>query len=120
MILALPVDEETLEGSVCISFGRAPFFCYYNTETKTAEFIDNEAKNASGGAGITSSQNIVDKGTDVLLTVRCGQNAAEVLTGGNVKIYKTKFDTVIKNIEAFENGDLDLLGEIHPGFHGAK
>lgn len=117
MIIALPVDEKNIDTPVCISFGRAPFFMFYNTETKEVEYLDNGANSQTGGAGITSSQNIVDKNADILLTIRCGQNAADVLEGGGVKIYKTKFDTAMKNIEAFENDDLEILGEIHPGFH---
>lgn len=120
MIIAIPVDDKSKDTKVCISFGRAPYFMFYDTEAKKDEYLDNIANSQTGGAGITSAQNIVDKKADILLTIRCGENAAQVLEGGDVKIYKTKYEDAMKNIEAFENGDLEILGEIHPGFHNHK
>ena len=117
MIIAIPVDEKEINTKVCISFGRTPFFMFYNTETKEAEYFDNSAFNAQGGAGIKAAQKIVDMKADVVLTIRCGENAATVLDGGNVKIYKTQFETAMDNIKAFEENRLSVLNEIHPGFH---
>ena len=34
MKIAIPVDEKTLESNVCVSFGRAPYFLVYDTETR--------------------------------------------------------------------------------------
>lgn len=117
MIIAIPVDEKKIDSNVCISFGRTPFFMFYDTDKKEAEFFDNAAISAQGGAGILASQVIVDKKASCLLTMRCGQNAEEVLSGGNVKIYKTIYPTAIENIEAFQKDELNFLSEIHPGFH---
>lgn len=117
MIIAIPVDEKDINSKVCVSYGRTPYYEFYNTETKTAEFIDNEAANASGGAGIQASQMLVDKGVETVLTIRCGQNAADVLNAANIDIYKTNAETANANIEAFEKGELSSLTDIHPGFH---
>ena len=117
MIIAIPVDEKNENSKVCVSYGRTPFYMFYNTETKTSEFIDNEAAQASGGAGIKASQMLVDKNVSVVLTIRCGQNAADVLNAANVKIYKTQAETAKENIEAYEKGELKILTDIHPGFH---
>ena len=117
MIIAIPVDEKNENSNVCVSYGRTPFYMFYNTETKTLEFIDNEAANASGGAGIKASQMLVDKDVNVVLTIRCGQNAADVLNAANVEIYKTQAETARANIEAFKKGELEPLTDFHPGFH---
>jgi hypothetical protein len=70
-------DENTDRTNVCISFGRAPFFMLYDSETKNASFIDNNAASSQGGAGIRAAQNIVDSKADALLTPRwrgqCGR-----------------------------------------------
>lgn len=118
MKIAIPVDHKTKIGNVCISFGRAPYFMLFNTETQETTFIDNEAANSQGGAGIKAAQTLVDAGTDVLLTPRCGENAAVVLQKANIKMYKTLPGNVEDNLVAYENGTLELLEEIHPGFHG--
>lgn len=117
MIIAIPVDEKNENSKVCVSYGRTPYYMFYNTETKVTEFIDNEAAQVSGGAGIKASQMLVDKGVNVVLTIRCGQNAADVLNAAKVDIFKTKSEIAKDNIEAFEKGELEPLTDIHPGFH---
>ncbi len=118
MKIAIPVDEKTLESNVCISFGRTPYFLIYNVETKESEFIDNSAAASTGGAGIKAAQMIVDCDVDVLLTPRCGENAANVLKAADIEIYKTTSLPIKENIDAYVNKKLPLLDEIHAGFHG--
>ena len=89
MKLAIPVETKDLESKVCLSFGRAPYFLIYDTETKEHVVIDNTAATSMGGAGIKASQAILDQGAEVLLAPRLGKNAADVLKSANVKIYKT-------------------------------
>ncbi len=117
MKLAIPVDEKDINSNVCISFGRTPYFMIYDTESKEAEFFDNEAASSPGGAGIKAAQSLVDKKIDVLLTPRCGGNAADVINGANVKMYKTSTESIKTNIENFEAGKLSLLTEVHEGLH---
>ncbi len=118
MKIAIPVDEKNLESNVCVSFGRAPYFLVYDVETKESVFIDNSAASSKGGAGIKAAQTIVDNKADVLLTPRCGQNAADVIKSANIKIYKTIAGSVKDNIDAFTANKLSLLDEFHAGFHG--
>ncbi|MDD2217406.1 MAG: NifB/NifX family molybdenum-iron cluster-binding protein [Eubacteriales bacterium] len=118
MKIAIPVDEGILESNVCISFGRTPYFLIYDTETKESVFIDNSAAASTGGAGIKAAQAIVDNKADALLTPRCGENAADVLKAAEIKIFKTTSESIKDNIDAFIEGKLSLLNEIHPGFHG--
>lgn len=118
MKLAIPVDRADISTDVCVSFGRAPFFLIYDTDTKESVFLDNNAAASAGGAGIKAAQIIVDSQADALLTPRCGQNATDVLEGGGVKLYKTAGISAQNNIDAFVKGELALLDEAHPGFHG--
>jgi predicted Fe-Mo cluster-binding NifX family protein len=118
MKIAMPVDEKTMESSVCISFGRTPYFLIYDTETKESVFLDNSAAASQGGAGIKAAQAVADSQAGALLTPRCGENAAEVINAAKIKIYKTINDSIKDNIAAFQEGKLSLLDEIHAGFHG--
>ena len=120
MKIAIPVEETNINSKVCKSFGRAPFFLFYDTETKENVFLNNSATFSSGGAGIKAAQTIVDQKAEVLLTPQCGENAANVFQVGGVKIYKTQSDSVQENIDAFTAQELLLLTEIHTGFHGHK
>ena len=74
MKIVIPVDAKTLESNICASFGRAPYFLIYDTETKESVFINNSAAASTGGAGIKAAQTIVDNNANALLTPRCGQN----------------------------------------------
>ncbi len=118
MKIAIPVDEKSLESNVCISFGRTPYFLIYDTDTKESVFLDNSAVASTGGAGIKAAQTIVDNKTNVLLTPRLGENAADVFKAAEIKIYKTTTASAKDNIDAFIVGKLPLLDEIHAGFHG--
>ena len=119
MKIAIPIDDKSMETSVCSSFGRTPYFLIYDTESKESVYLDNSAAAASqGGAGIKTAQTIVDNKVNALLTPRCGENAAEVLKAANVKLYKTVDASVVNNIKAFNDGQISLLADIHPGFHG--
>ncbi len=117
MIIAIPVDDVSMETNICISFGRTPYFLIYDTETKDAIFLSNSAAASQGGAGIKAAQMIIDNHADALLTPRCGENAAEVFNAAGIKIYQTNGSLLKHNLQAFEKGELSLLNEIHPGFH---
>lgn len=118
MKIAIPVDDNHMETNVCMSFGRAPYFLIYEIESGKSVFIENAAANSQGGAGIKAAQTVVDNKTDALLTPRCGENAAEVIQAANIKIYKTMNSSLKESIDAFKDGKLSLLDEIHAGFHG--
>jgi predicted Fe-Mo cluster-binding NifX family protein len=118
MRIAIPVDEQSLESGVCPSFGRSPYFLFYNTITKESYYLDNGAVASQGGAGIRAAQVIADHGVKALIAPRCGENAEEVLRKAEVLIYKAIPGTAKRNIDAFEAGKLVLLSDFHPGFHG--
>jgi len=117
MIIAIPADEKSLESKVCVSFGRAPYFAIYDTNTKTTRYLDNSAAAAQGGAGINAAQLIVDNKVNVLLAPRCGENANDVLKSADIKIFKTMDNTIDNNIKAYLEGSLSELELIHKGFH---
>lgn len=117
MKIAMPVDQNVLDTTVCVSFGRTPFFLIYDTNTKEAQFLDNSAAASQGGAGIKAAQLVVDHNVEALLTPRCGENAAEVIKSANIQIYKTVETSVLETLKAFDAGQLSILMEIHAGFH---
>ncbi|HPY98937.1 MAG TPA: NifB/NifX family molybdenum-iron cluster-binding protein [Clostridia bacterium] len=118
MKVAVPVTEKSYESNVYASFGRAPYFLIYDTETKKSKFIENSAATSMGGAGIKAAQTIIDNKVNVVLAPRCGQNAAHVIQSADILIYKTVAGSAKDNIDAFVAGKLSLLDEIHAGFHG--
>jgi predicted Fe-Mo cluster-binding NifX family protein len=118
MIIAIPIDDQSPENTVCVSFGRAPYFLIYDTESEGKSIIHNSAASSQGGAGIKAAQAVVDSHAEVLLTPRCGENAAEVIKAAGIKMYKTTSDSIKDSISAFNEGKLSPLEDIHPGFQG--
>lgn len=118
MIIAIPVDENKTD--VCASFGRAPYFLLWEEETGQSRLADNPAAQAQGGAGLQAAQFVVDQGTNVLITPRCGQNAAEVLQLAGIKIYKTQGADAMENLAAFRENRLEELTHFHAGFQGIQ
>lgn len=89
----------------------------YDTESKESSYVDNTAAASQGGAGIKAAQLLVDQKVEAVITPRCGQNAADVLNAANIKMYQSNHSLAIENIKAFENGNLNLLTEVHEGLH---
>ena len=119
MIVAIPVNEKKIDSEVCISFGRTPLFLIYDTESKEEKYLDNSAIAETAGAGIKAAQSIVDNNVEVMITPRMGENANDVLVAAEVKMYKTeKEKTAKENIDLFLEGKLNILDNVHPGFHG--
>lgn len=118
MKIAIPADDKTMESVVCPSFGRAPYFVYSDTKTDESVFLENAAAQSEGGAGIKAAQSVADSGAQVLLTPRLGENAAEVLKGAGIEVYKTIPGSIQENIAAFKAGTLSPLTVFHAGFHG--
>ena len=114
MKIVIPLDENKQD--ICVSFGRAPYFLF--SQDGNQEILENPAAQAQGGAGLKAAQFVVDNGADVLITVRCGQNAADVFTAAEMKIYKAEGSSAQGNLTAFEEKKLEPLTHFHAGFQG--
>mgnify|MGYP001034013935 FL=1 len=114
MRIAIPLDENRQD--ICIVLSRAPYFLFQDEDSQT--IVENPAAKAQGGAGVQAAQFLVDNGVNVLITVRCGQNAADVFTAAGMKIYKSAGKTAAEDLEAFAEGSLEELTHFHDGYHG--
>ena len=116
MKIAIPVDDT--KENVCVSFARAPYFLF--EENGTFELIENEAAQAQGGAGLKAAQFLVDHEADVLITVRCGENAAKVLQMAEMEVYKSQGENAQEQVQLLKEGKLNKLTEFHAGYHGLR
>lgn len=117
MKIAIPVEDKALEANVSTVFGRANYFLIYDTEREESVFVDNLAQSSAGGAGIKAAQTVADQKVNALLTPRLGENAADILEAAGIKIYQAINASARNNIDAFGDGKLSLLDEVHAGFH---
>ncbi|MEN8905552.1 MAG: NifB/NifX family molybdenum-iron cluster-binding protein [Clostridiales bacterium] len=104
-------------------FGRTAFFIIVDSETMDFKVIDNEAAKTSGGAGIMSSQKVVEEGAEAVITGNVGPNAMKVLKAANIKIIKGLSVSVKENIEKYKKDLLSYIDnpvEQHFGINGEK
>ena len=116
MKIAIPLDEN--QQDICPVLARAPYFLF--AENGVTQVVENPASQAQGGAGLKAAQFLVDQGTDVILTPRCGQNSADVFEAAEIRIYKTQGISVQENLKAFEEEKLEVLTHFHAGFQGIQ
>ena len=119
MKIAIPVDDT--KKAVCVSFGRAPYMLFKDLNSGAEELLENPAAEAQGGAGLKAAQFLVDNEADGLITIRCGENAAEVLQVAEMKIYEAdKTLDAAANLAACAEGKLPELTHFHAGYHGIR
>lgn len=107
MNIAITSQGNDLDSMVDQRFGRAVQFIIYDTETEEFAAIDNAQNlNAAQGAGIQTAQNIINTGSEAVLTGHCGPKAFRTLTAGNVKVFVNVEGSVKEAIEMFKKGEL--------------
>jgi predicted Fe-Mo cluster-binding NifX family protein len=109
MIIILPTKTSGEKSFISEHFGRSNFFYVYDTEKQTGEVYINEFKDGQGGVGIKSSEFILNKNVDVLITPRVGEKALKVLREENIKIFECTDKIVKDNIASYLNGELKEL-----------
>lgn len=101
-------------------FGRCEYFQIYDTETKEYTAMKNEAKDSPQGAGIAASQEIIDKGINVLVTGKLGPNAYELLNDSDIRLYTSESVTVEEAIALYTAGKLGAISSPGVGHTGLK
>jgi predicted Fe-Mo cluster-binding NifX family protein len=109
MIIALPTKTSGEKSFISGHFGRSNFFYVYDTEKELGEVYINENKDGQGGVGIKTSEFMLNKNVDVLITPRVGEKALRVLKEGEVSIYECIDKIVKENIASYLNGELKEL-----------
>jgi len=117
MKILIPTNSEKKSEGICVSFGRTPYFMIVDTVSGEESFIENEAANSSGGAGIKAAQAVVDSKVEAVLTPRIGKNSADVISASGIILYKSVSEDINENIQLLKDEKLEVLMDIHPGFH---
>lgn len=108
------------ESSLDPRFGRCAYFIIADSKTGEYTAISNESGAASAGAGISSGQIMVENKIEALITGNVGPNAMSVLKAANMAVYKGVSDTVKRNIEKLNNGELEQITQTVPSHFGMK
>ncbi len=109
MKIIVSATGKTLDSQLDLKFGRANIFILIDTATMDFEALDNTGAMASGGAGISATQMVIDKGATAVLTGNVGPNAMKVLEAANLEIYKGSAISIKENIEQLNKGLLEKI-----------
>jgi predicted Fe-Mo cluster-binding NifX family protein len=99
-------------------FGRTAGFVLFDSESGSAEYLDNSAEQDSAkGTGVKAAQLIAKAGAQALITGQLGPNAAQFLRKSGIKIYACSSGTVREAIQMLQENGLEELGDddIDPG-----
>ena len=69
-----------------LRFGRAGWFCIVDEETGNTEFIENEFKNAPGGAGTKAAEKMIELKVKKIISGDFGPKAKELLDKFNIQL----------------------------------
>ena len=105
MKIAISSAGPDLGSDVDPRFGRCAYLIFYDTDTGDWEAVSNANRDAAGGAGIRTSQLVIDRGAEAVVTGNIGPNAMQVLSG-RVKVHTGFFGPVEQAIQAFKEGSL--------------
>ncbi|HEY8909417.1 MAG TPA: NifB/NifX family molybdenum-iron cluster-binding protein [Desulfosporosinus sp.] len=114
MRIAISTGGRDLDKFVDDRFGRCPYFMLCDSEDpkSTAEYKDNPALSATGGAGIAAGEFMAKEKVEVLITGSLGPNALRVIEAGNIPAYAASESmTLLEAIFAWKEGQLVRISE---------
>ena len=118
MKIAISTNGRTKESLLDQRFGRCNYFQIYDTDSKEFNLIENKGFTASGGAGIASSNQLIDEKVQVIITGSLGPNAFDIISESNIKAYKCSSLPIDEVIEKYNNKELEEInscGAPHQG-----
>ncbi len=86
MITVITSKENRTDSRFDLRFGRGAYFCLYNSETKTTEFIENQYAQAQGGAGTKVAEKMIELGVKKVISGDFGPKAKELLQQFNIQM----------------------------------
>ena len=108
MRIAVSTNGNTLDDPVESRFGRCRRFLLYDTEKKETILIENEAAQASGGAGIQAAELLARNGVKLVITGHVGGNASQTLSASEIEVHSVQSVTIREALESYLSTTLEL------------
>ncbi len=109
MLIAITSEGLAPSSLVAEKFGKAPFIIIYDTDTNTFEPLRNPYANLVGGAGIQTSQFIIERNVGILIASEIGLNPLRLLNSANVEVYSCFKKQVKEVVKEFVEGKLSSI-----------
>jgi len=109
MLIAIASEGLDTDSLVAEKFGRTPFIIIYDTEKNTFESLRNPYANIFGGAGIQTSQFIIEKNVCAVITTEIGVNPLRLMNFANVEVYFCSKMQIKEVVNQFVEGKLSII-----------
>ncbi len=109
-----------VDSSISSVFGRAEYYLLVDTGDFSCESFENPAAGQASGAGIQAAQFVLKRNPGSVISASIGPNAYEVLSAGSVPCYTAAGGTVRETIEAFNQGELPMMGAANADSHAGR
>lgn len=86
MKVIITATGNTLDSKFDLRFGRAAWFCIYDSETKSTEFLENENSNSNGGAGPKAAEQVAELEITKVISGHFGPKAQTQLEQFNIQM----------------------------------
>jgi predicted Fe-Mo cluster-binding NifX family protein len=86
MKIGIPAKGQGLDAEVDDRFGRAPYFVFYDSESKKTESIKNPVPGGQDGVGPEAAQLLAKEGVEFLVIPHIGGNALFALKAAGIKV----------------------------------
>ncbi|MFA6939720.1 MAG: NifB/NifX family molybdenum-iron cluster-binding protein [Clostridiaceae bacterium] len=117
MKIAISASGKSNESLLDIRFGRCEYFQIHDTQSGEVKILENKGQNASGGAGIASSNQLIDEKVDIIITGNLGPNAFELIEKAEIKPYKCGSLAIRDVLQKYNNGELEEIKISGPSGH---
>ena len=99
---------KNLDAKVDSRFGQSKHFIVLDLDTMEFKTVDNTTVMASGGAGVSTAQLMVNEGVEIVITGNCGPKAYRTLSAGGIKVVIGASGTVKHALDEFQSGSLGV------------
>jgi predicted Fe-Mo cluster-binding NifX family protein len=79
MKVLITSSGKSLDSDFDLRFGRAAWFCVFNTESNKIEFIENENVHHNSGAGTKTAEKMIGLGVQKIITGDFGPKVKDIL-----------------------------------------
>jgi len=103
--IAVTATGPSMDAPMDERFGRCPCFVIVDVDATVVDPVENPCATQGHGAGIQAAKIMSDRGVSVVLTGRCGPNAADTLAAAGIDVVTGCSGSVREALNAYRAGN---------------
>jgi predicted Fe-Mo cluster-binding NifX family protein len=120
MKIAVAVENPDPDSMISEGFGRSRYLLIHDTINESDTIITNPFFASVGGAGIETSQILIENNCDALITSSIGKHALMLLKSAGVQVFLSTETTANNALNLFREGNLNSVELNTPRHHRRK